>query len=230
MTPQEIDEIRARVETATGDGANETWRIRDPDVADGEDAIVDYSDPRTPDLFGAVAAVLNFARFMSFDRGHKECDRQMRKRADFIAHAPDDVRHLLTAYDEQAARIESLTAALEIITNIRCGIYGHSVAVNCGANGIAARALDNQKGAEWTAQILPFEADSGLSQSEAILRALKAGRRLTPLSALNDFGCFRLGGRIYDLKKLGHKIEKRMVVTNSGARVAEYFLLKSETS
>jgi hypothetical protein len=44
------------------------------------------------------------------------------------------------------------------------------------------------------------------SQSDQILEALKAGEVLTPLDALDRFGCFRLGARIKDLKGLGHHI------------------------
>jgi hypothetical protein len=45
------------------------------------------------------------------------------------------------------------------------------------------------------------------------------------LEALEKFGCFRLGGRIYDLKQRGHKIETVMVEKN-GKRFATYRLEK----
>ena len=61
-----------------------------------------------------------------------------------------------------------------------------------------------------------------MTQTDQILTALKAGKRLTPVDALNDFGCFRLGARIYDLRREGHAIERTMIETPSGARVAEY--------
>ena len=44
------------------------------------------------------------------------------------------------------------------------------------------------------------------SQSEAILAYLKQGRRITPIDALNMFGCFRLAARISDLRSEGHNI------------------------
>jgi hypothetical protein len=44
------------------------------------------------------------------------------------------------------------------------------------------------------------------SQLDQILAALKEGEQLTPLDALQRFGCFRLGARVADLKKLGHHI------------------------
>lgn len=68
----------------------------------------------------------------------------------------------------------------------------------------------------------------GISQTEAILTALQAGRRLTPLDALNDFGCFRLGARVWDLRRAGHNIKSDTHTTDSGARVAVYYLAASE--
>lgn len=61
-----------------------------------------------------------------------------------------------------------------------------------------------------------------MSQEQAILDALKAGRELTPLEALTDFGCLRLGARIYDLKKAGVAISSRMIETSTGKHVAAY--------
>lgn len=60
------------------------------------------------------------------------------------------------------------------------------------------------------------------AQTAQIRRALDAGRKLTPLDAWRDFGCFRLGARIYDLKQEGYPVERRMVETDEGKRVAEY--------
>jgi len=62
------------------------------------------------------------------------------------------------------------------------------------------------------------------TQESRILSALEQGYRLTPLVALRRFGCLRLGARIYDLKRKGYRIEKRMLKTPSGARVAEYWI------
>ena len=53
-----------------------------------------------------------------------------------------------------------------------------------------------------------------VSQSNLILNYLKTGKELTPLEALNLFGCLRLGARIYDLKKSGYKIVSRFVSKN----------------
>ena len=74
---------------------------------------------------------------------------------------------------------------------------------------------------------------SNLSQADAILTALLTGQRLTPVLALNLFGCFRLGARIWELKARGHNIETRLktvMCAESGktARVAEYFICQEE--
>lgn len=50
-----------------------------------------------------------------------------------------------------------------------------------------------------------------MTQKEAILIALKNGRKLTPLEALQDFGCFRLAARIYDLERDGYVIDRKMI-------------------
>lgn len=63
-----------------------------------------------------------------------------------------------------------------------------------------------------------------MNQTESILRALKTGRRITPLSALFDFDCLRLGARVWDLKQRGYDIRRVMKEVSSGKSVAEYFL------
>jgi hypothetical protein len=69
------------------------------------------------------------------------------------------------------------------------------------------------------------------SQRDAILKYLQSGNRITPLEALEKFKCMRLGGRIYDLKRAGFQIEKRMVTVPSGKKVAEYRLVdENQTS
>ena len=63
-----------------------------------------------------------------------------------------------------------------------------------------------------------------MNQNQAVLQRLQAGETLTPLDALNDLTIrsFRLGARIWDLKKQGHDIEKITVTTNDGKKVAAY--------
>lgn len=63
------------------------------------------------------------------------------------------------------------------------------------------------------------------SQCQAILDYLKSGKPISPLEALEKFGCFRLGGRVYDLKKAGWPIKTEMVERN-GKRFAQYVLEK----
>ncbi|MCR4330036.1 MAG: helix-turn-helix domain-containing protein [Candidatus Roizmanbacteria bacterium] len=63
------------------------------------------------------------------------------------------------------------------------------------------------------------------SQTQRILNHLITGQTLTPLEALKNFGCFRLGARIWDLKADGHKIDSKNVVVN-GKHVAEYRLIE----
>jgi hypothetical protein len=45
------------------------------------------------------------------------------------------------------------------------------------------------------------------TQSEQVLKHLKTIGSITPLEALYYYGCMRLSGRIYDLKKQGVKIK-----------------------
>lgn len=60
-----------------------------------------------------------------------------------------------------------------------------------------------------------------MNQAEQILNYLRSGNSITPLEALNSFGCLRLGARIHDLKRQGHNITAESVELN-GKRVASY--------
>ena len=62
-----------------------------------------------------------------------------------------------------------------------------------------------------------------MSQNKQILNYLLSGKKLTPLTALNKFGCFRLSARILDLRKEGHNITTENV-TSKGKTFAEYSL------
>jgi hypothetical protein len=65
-----------------------------------------------------------------------------------------------------------------------------------------------------------------MSQSKRILNYLKKGNKITPLSALNKFGCFRLSGRVFELRRAGHKIAT--IPTKSRGKVfASYKLIKA---
>jgi len=61
------------------------------------------------------------------------------------------------------------------------------------------------------------------SQNKQIAEHLKAGKSITPLTALKLYGCFRLSGRIWDLKQTGMKI-KTDLVTRRNKTYAEYKL------
>lgn len=62
-----------------------------------------------------------------------------------------------------------------------------------------------------------------MSQSDAILKALKQGKKLTPLSALKAGYGMRLSARILELRQAGYDIKTRMVKRGE-SRVAEYSL------
>ena len=65
------------------------------------------------------------------------------------------------------------------------------------------------------------------TQNKMILHHLRTQRRITPMHALEFYGCFRLAARIHDLKELGHHIETKMVVDErTGTRFGEYTLIK----
>mgnify|MGYP003658599951 CR=1 FL=1 len=62
------------------------------------------------------------------------------------------------------------------------------------------------------------------SQKERILDYMKRGRSLTPIDALNIFGCFRLSAVIFDLKKEGHPIQMELVKNQNNKNYAKYTL------
>ena len=45
-----------------------------------------------------------------------------------------------------------------------------------------------------------------LTQEANVLHTLKSGRTITPIEALNQFGCFRLAAIIHTLRKDGWNI------------------------
>jgi len=62
------------------------------------------------------------------------------------------------------------------------------------------------------------------SQNKEIKNWLETGNSITPIEALNLFGCFRLGARIHDLKnKFGLNIKTEIVEQNK-KRFAKYSL------
>lgn len=63
-----------------------------------------------------------------------------------------------------------------------------------------------------------------MSQCQDIFEHLKR-QSITPIEALNKFGCFRLASRINDLRKMGHNIITQTVRKN-GKKFARYVLVK----
>ena len=64
-----------------------------------------------------------------------------------------------------------------------------------------------------------------MTQKDRVWNALQAGRVLTPLEALREFGCFRLGARICELRKeLPPHLEIVTVPNKDGPKYAHYFL------
>lgn len=70
-----------------------------------------------------------------------------------------------------------------------------------------------------------------MTQTQKILRYLNECGSITPLDALREFGCMRLGARIWDLKRAGYPIMKTMECSRNkhGERVsyARYSLKES---
>jgi hypothetical protein len=62
-----------------------------------------------------------------------------------------------------------------------------------------------------------------MNQNTQILEHLQSGKSITPIDALNMFGCFRLGARIYDLKQQGYDIQTK-IINNANKSFAEYSL------
>ena len=73
------------------------------------------------------------------------------------------------------------------------------------------------------------EFEMSESQNKQILDYLEIGNKITPLEALNNFGCFRLSSRIFDLRQKGHNIitHKKKV---DGKTFAEYSLQKENVN
>ena len=66
-----------------------------------------------------------------------------------------------------------------------------------------------------------------MSQCSDILTYLQSGRSLTPLEALDLFGCMRLGARIWELKGEGYDIESHTLEVG-GKHVAVYSLKQGQ--
>ena len=67
------------------------------------------------------------------------------------------------------------------------------------------------------------------SQKDKILNYLESGGVLTPIDALDKFGCFRLAAVIFDLKAEGHDIKTTLVNNGKGKKYAKYKLRPKST-
>lgn len=66
-----------------------------------------------------------------------------------------------------------------------------------------------------------------MTHNQQILEYLKKGATISPLAALNMFGCFRLAARIHDLRKAGHNIRTIRITRSNGTRFCIYVLEKT---
>ena len=65
-----------------------------------------------------------------------------------------------------------------------------------------------------------------LSHETLILNHLTSGKTITAMEALREYGCFRLGARIYDLRKKGFFIASELIILPNKKQVARYTLNK----
>lgn len=67
------------------------------------------------------------------------------------------------------------------------------------------------------------------TQCDRLLRWLESGRSITPLQSWTELGIYRLGARVWDLRKQGYPIVKKiMPVKNSygeTCHVASYWMM-----
>jgi hypothetical protein len=67
-----------------------------------------------------------------------------------------------------------------------------------------------------------------MTQTELIRAHLQSGVPITPMDALNQYGCARLAARIDELRKTGLDIET-LTKKRNGKRFAEYVLRGQST-
>lgn len=65
-----------------------------------------------------------------------------------------------------------------------------------------------------------------MSQATDVIEYIRDNGSITTKQAMEDLGCYRLSGRIYDIKALGIVVEKEMVTVQNrkgeDRRVARY--------
>ena len=64
-----------------------------------------------------------------------------------------------------------------------------------------------------------------MSQNAQLLNYLEQGHSIDPKVAIYAFSIYRLSGRIYDLRKLGHNIESKRIDTGT-KHFSRYRLIK----
>lgn len=64
-----------------------------------------------------------------------------------------------------------------------------------------------------------------MTQTEMVLDYIQKHGAITPLEALTELGCMRLGARVWELRHAGLPIERAMVEAG-GKRFAKYYLTK----
>lgn len=65
------------------------------------------------------------------------------------------------------------------------------------------------------------------AQIDLILDYMRRRGSITPMIALKEFGCFRLGARIWDLRQRGHLINA-VLISRGGKRFAAYSLVEGK--
>ena len=66
------------------------------------------------------------------------------------------------------------------------------------------------------------------TQTQNILEYMQQGNSITPLEALNLFGCMRLGARIFEIKRSGYVVITKVKAVNGHKHVAEYSLANKD--
>ena len=61
-----------------------------------------------------------------------------------------------------------------------------------------------------------------MSQNKQIADYLNKGKKLTPIDALNKFGCFRLAARIADLRNERMNIVTNTIKLENKKQIAQY--------
>ena len=65
-----------------------------------------------------------------------------------------------------------------------------------------------------------------MTQTQQILDHMMRHGSITPLEALKEYGCMRLGARIWDLKRMGYDIDAQIIISHrengESVRFAKY--------